>query len=202
MKRLLLFPIVLIYNTIRTNIIKTIFVALAITGFYCSRGYTDVIHSTKTADFVVKNDTDYIYFFAKSNDGDYSSMTTKTPLKNNTYSYTEKQDGYYGFQILGWVSIIILVIGFFVGLGDEEVSWEFDECLEKSLSFLIICEIEDDKFYYMALGRLLKKSDRQLNDYYNSIAHELNIHSFSDILNCPKFKSRSQKRGALLDKLV
>jgi len=202
MKRLLLFPIILIYNTIRVNIIKTIFVALAITGFYCSQGYTDVVYSTKTADFVVKNGTDYTYFFAKTNDGDYSTMTTKTPLKNNTYSYTETQDPYIFFQILAWGSVVILVISFFIGLGDEDVSWEFDDCLEKSLSFLIICEIEDDKFYYMALGRLLRKSDRQLNDYRNSMACELNIRNISDILNCPKFKTRSQKRGELLDKLV
>jgi hypothetical protein len=128
-------------------------------------------------------------------------MTTKIPLKNNTYNYTETQDGYYGFQALGWISVIVLVIGFFVGLSDEELSWEFDECLEKSLSFLISCNIEDDKFYYMALGRLLRKSDKQLGGYH-SITRELNIRSFSDILNCPKFKTRSQKRGELLDKLV
>jgi hypothetical protein len=202
MKRLLLFPFTLIYNTVKTNIIKTIFVTLAITGFYFSQRYTEDIHSTKTADFVVKNGADYTYFFAKTNDGEYSSMTTKIPLKNNTYNYTETQDGYYGFQALGWISVIVLVIGFFVGLSDEELSWEFDECLEKSLSFLIICEIEDDKFYYMALGRLVRKSDRQLNGGYHSITRELNIRSFSDILNCPKFKTRSQKRGELLDKLV
>jgi hypothetical protein len=202
MKRLLLFPFIFIYNTIKVNIIKTIFVVLAIIGFHFSQRYTEDIHSTKTADFVIKDGTNYTYFFAKTNDGDYSSMTTKTPLKNNTYSYTETQDGYYGFQALGWISVIVLVIGFFIGLSDGDISWDFDECLEKSLSFLIDCEIEDDKFYYMALGRLIKKSDRQLNDYYNNIAHELNIHSFSDILNCPKFKTRSQKRGELLDKLV
>jgi hypothetical protein len=202
MKRLLLFPFTLIYNTVKTNIIKTIFVTLAITGFYFSQRYTEDIHSTKTADFVIKDGVNYTYFFAKTNDGEYSSMTTKIPLKNNTYNYTETQDGYYGFQALGWISVIVLVIGFFVGLSDEELSWEFDECLEKSLSFLIICEIEDDKFYYMALGRLVRKSDRQLNGGYHSITRELNIRSFSDILNCPKFKTRSQKRGELLDKLV
>ena len=202
MKRLLLFPFTLIYNTTKTNIIKTIFVILSITGFYFSQRYTEDIHSTKTADFVVKNGTDYTYFFVKNNDGDYSSMTTKTPLKNNTYSYTETQDVFYLCQALGWISAIILVIGFFVGLSDEELSWEFDECFEKSLSFLIICEIEDDKFYYMALGRLLRKSDRQLNGGYHSITRELNIRSFSDILNCPKFMTRSKRRGKLLDKLV
>jgi hypothetical protein len=201
MKRLLLFPFILTYNICKENIIKTIFLALTITGFCCSQRYLADIHSTRTADFVVRNGTDYIYFFTKTNDGDYSSITTKTPLKNNTYSYTETQDGYYGFQALGWTSIFVLVICFFVGISDDDVSWNFDECLEKSLSFLISCEIENDTFYYMSLGRLLRKSDRQLGGYH-SITRELNVRNFSDILNCPKFKTKSQKRGELLDKLV
>jgi hypothetical protein len=201
MKRLLLFPFIFIYNTAKNNIIKTIFLVLAIIGFHFSQRYTEDIHSTKTADFVIKAGTNYTYFFAKTNDGDYSSMTTKNPLKNNTYSYTETQDDYYFFQTLGWICVIILVIGFFIGLSDGDISWDFDECLEKSLSFLISCNIEDDKFYYMALGRLLRKSDKQLGGYH-SITRELNIRNFSDILNCPKFKTRSQKRGELLDKLV
>jgi hypothetical protein len=82
------------------------------------------------------------------------------------------------------------------------MSWELNECLEKSLSFLIYCEFEDNNFYYFALGRLIKKSDRQINDYYKNIANQLNISSFSDILNCPKFKTKSQRRSELLDKLV
>ena len=202
MKRLSIFPFIFIFNTIKTNIIKSIFVVLAITGFYLSKGYTDVVHSTKTAEFVIKNGKDYVYLFPKSQEGDYSAMSTKTPLKNNVYHYTEKQDSYYLFLGLGWISLTILIIAFFVGLGDDELSWEFDECMEKSLLFLIDCEFEDNKFYYFALGRLIRKSDRQLNDYYRNIAHELNIRSFSDILNCPKFMTRSQRRGKLLDKLV
>ena len=202
MKRLSIFPFIFIFNTIKTNIIKSIFVVLAITGFYFSKGYTDVIHSTKTAEFVIKNGKDYVYLFPKSQEGDYSAMSTKTPLKNNVYHYTEKQDGYYLFLGLGWISLTILIIAFFVGLGDDELSWEFDECMEKSLSFLIDCEFEDNKFYYFALGRLVKQTDRQVNDYYRNIANELNIHSFSDILNCPKFMTRSQRRGKLLDELV
>jgi len=203
MKRLLLYPFIILYNIIKRNIGKTIWVSLAIIGFHFSQNYLEDIHSTKTADFVIKSGTDYVYFFSKSQDGDYSSMTTKTPLKNNTYSYTETQGPYIFFQILAWGSVVILVICFIVGIsGDDTAAWEFDECFEESLSFLISCEIEGDKFYYMALGRLLLKSDRQLNSSYHNITRELSIHSFNDILNCPKFKTRSQKRGELLDKLV
>jgi len=203
MKRLLLYPFIILYNIIKRNIGKTIWVSLAIIGFHFSQNYLEDIHSTKTADFVIKSGTDYVYFFSKSQDGDYSSMTTKTPLKNNTYSYTETQGSYIFFQILAWGSVVILVICFIVGIsGDDTAAWEFDECFEESLSFLISCEIEGDKFYYMALGRLLLKSDRQLNNSYHNITRELSIRSFNDILNCPKFKTRSQKRGELLDKLV
>ena len=201
MKRLFIFPFVFLYNIVKKNILKTIFVALAITGFHFSHYYTEDVIESKTATHVIKTGKNYTYFFEEAEDR-YSTMIFDGPLKNNTYVYKDTQGEYIWLQALGYVSIIVLVIAFFVGLGDDEVSWEFDECMEKSLSFLIDCEFEDNKFYYFALGRLIKKSDRQITDYYHNIAHELNIHSFSDILNCPKFMTRSQRRGKLLDELV
>ena len=71
-----------------------------------------MVHS-KTAEFVIKNGKDYVYLFPKSQEGDYSAMSTKTPLKNNVYHYTEKQNGYYLFLGLGWISLTILIIAFF-----------------------------------------------------------------------------------------
>lgn len=201
MKRLLLFPFVLLYNTLKTNILKSIFIILTFVGFYFSQDYKEDVIKSKTAEHVLKTSKDYIYFFEEG-DNRYSTIVTDEPLKNNTYVYKDTQDGYIWLQGLGWIFIVVLVVAFFIGLGDDEVSWEFKECFEKSLSFLIYCEFEDNKFYYFALGRLLRKTDRQLNDYYGNIAHELNIRSFSDILNCPKFKTKSQRRGELLDKLV
>ena len=201
MKRLLLFPFVFLYSIVRKNILKTIWITLAITGFYFSQGYKEDVIESKTATHVIKTGKNYTYFFDEGNDR-YSKMVFDGPLENNTYVYKDTQGEYIWLQILGWVSLVILVVGFFVGLGEDEVSWEFDQCMEKSLSFLIDCEFEDNKFYYFALGRLIRKSDRQLNDYYRNIAHELNIHSFSDILNCPKFMTKSQRRGKLLDELV
>lgn len=201
MKRLFIFPFVFLYNIVKKNILKTIFVALAITGFHFSHYYTEDVIESKTATHVIKTGKNYTYFFEEGEDR-YSTMIFDGPLKNNTYVYKDTQGEYIFLQALGWVSLIILVIAFFMGLGEDEVSWEFDECMEKSLSFLIDCEFEDNKFYYFALGRLIKKSDRQITDYYHNIAHELNIHSFSDILNCPKFMTRSQRRGKLLDELV
>jgi len=201
MKRLLLFPFVFLYNTIKKNILKTIWIALAIIGFHFSQGYSEDVIESKTATHVIKTGKNYTYFFEEGDDR-YSTMVFNRPLKNNTYVYKDTQGEYICLQALGWVSLIILVIGFFVGLGEDEVSWEFDECFERSLSFLIDCEFEDNKFYYFALGRLIRKSDRQVSDHYRNIANELNIHSFSDILNCPKFMTRSQRRGKLLDELV
>jgi hypothetical protein len=201
MKRLFIFPFVFLFNIVKRNILKTIWIALAIIGFHFSQYYSEDVIKTKTAEHVIKTGKNYTYFFEEG-DNRYSTMIFDGPLKNNTYVYKDTQGEYIWLQALGWVSLIILVICFIVGISDDAAAWEFDECLEKSLSFLIDCEFEDNKFYYFALGRLIKKSDRQLNDYYNNIAHELNIHSFSDILNCPKFKTKSQKRGELLDKLV
>ena len=202
MKRLLLYPFILLFIIIKRNIGKTIFIFLSIIGFNFSQNYSEDIHYTTTADFVVKNGTDYIYFFSKNKDGDYSSFVTKNPLKNNTYNYTQTHDLYIFFQGIAWVSVSILTILFIIGIYDDSVSWRIDECLEESLSFLICCEVEGSEFYYIAIGRLIKKSDRQLSNSYHSMARELKIRNFNDILNCPKFKTRSQKRGELLDKLL
>jgi hypothetical protein len=202
MKRLLLFPFVFLYNTIKKNILKTIWIALAIIGFHFSQGYSEDVIESKTATHVIKTGKNYIYFF-EAGDNRYSTMVFNRPLKNNTYVYKDTQGEYIWLQALGWVSLIVLVICFIVGIsGDDTAAWEFDECFEKSLSFLIDCEFEDNKFYYFALGRLIRKSDRQVSDHYRNMANELNIHSFSDILNCPKFMTRSQRRGKLLDELV
>jgi hypothetical protein len=202
MKRLLLFPFVFLYNTIKKNILKTIWIVLAIIGFHFSQGYSEDVIESKTATHVIKTGKNYIYFF-EAGDNRYSKMVFNRPLKNNTYVYKDTRGEYIWLQALGWVSLIVLVICFIVGIsGDDTAAWEFDECFEKSLSFLIDCEFEDNKFYYFALGRLIRKSDRQVSDHYRNIANELNIHSFSDILNCPKFMTRSQRRGKLLDELV
>jgi hypothetical protein len=202
MKRLLLFPFVFLYNTIRKNILKTIWIALAIVGFHFSQGYKEDVIEKKTAEYVLKTGKNYTYFFEGGEDS-YSKIVTKKPLKNNTYSYKGTKSEYIWLRALGWTSLIVLVICFIVGIsGDDTVAWEFDECFEKSLSFLIDCEFEDNKFYYFALGRLIRKTDIQVSDYYRNMANELNIHSFSDILNCPKFMTRSQRRGKLLDELV
>lgn len=202
MKRLLLFPFVFLYNTIKKNILKTIWIALAIIGFHFSQGYSEDVIESKTATHVIKTGKNYIYFF-DAGDNRYSTMVFNRPLKNNTYVYKDTQGEYIWLQALGWVSLIVLVICFIIGIsGDDTAAWEFDECFEKSLSFLIDCEFEDNKFYYFALGRLIRKSDRQVSDHYRNMANELNIHSFSDILNCPKFMTRSQRRGKLLDELV
>ena len=201
MKRLLLFPFILLYNLITGNMLKIIWTILAIIGFSCSQFYKEDDIEKKTAKYVAKVDNKYTYFFLAGDDS-YSTIVTDKPLKNNTYIYTTTQGEYIFLQVLGWFSIFILVVCFFIGLGgDEDAAWEIDKVFQESLNFLIECEFEDSKFIYIAVGRLLGKTDRQLyRGYGDNIAEQLNIRNFTDILNCPKFKTKSQKRSELLNK--
>lgn len=87
-----------------------------------------------------------------------------------------------------------------VGGGDDTSGWEIEYCLKETLPLLITCELEDEKYYYMALGRLIKVTDK--SHFADNLLYHLGIRNFTDILNCPKFKTKRQKRSDKLDQLL
>ena len=108
--------------------------------------------------------------------------------------------GYILWRILAWVASIIVAICTILGWGGDDTSgWEIEYCLKETLPLLITCELEDGKYYYMALGRLIKVTDSPKT--YDILYH-LDIRKFTDILNCPKFKTKRQNRSEKLDKIL
>jgi hypothetical protein len=197
--RLLLYPFVILYNIIRRNIAKAIWILIAILSFNFSNNYSEDIIEKSVASYVIKEGNTYTYFFDVGDDK-YRTMQTNKPLKNNTYFYKDTQEGYVLWRILAWVSIIIVSICSIIGWGgDDSAGWEIDDCIKESIPFLITCELEDGKYHYMALGRLIKISDKPRTD---NILYHLDIRSFTDILNCPKFKTKRQNRSDKLDKIL
>lgn len=198
--RLLFYPFVILYNIIRRNIAKTIWIFIAILSFNFSDNYSEDIIEKREASYVIKEGNTYTYFFDVGDDK-YSTMQTNKPLKNNTHFYKDTQDGYFLWRILAWISIIIVSICSIVGWsGDDSAGWEIDGCIKESLPFLITCELEDGKYHYMALGRLIKITDKQTRT--DNVLYHLDIRSFTDILNCPKFKTKRQTRSDKLDKIL
>lgn len=204
MTRLALFPLFLIYELISKNVTKSIFLAIALVTLYFSynvdremtttnRVYTQFIDGRNHVNYVIKPGNNYeVKDFDK-------------PLKviNNTITYKEMSDTRFVLLLIFWIAIIFLTIAFFMGLGsDEEISWEFKDCWLNALSTLIVCELEDGQYYYMVLGRLVYKSDRLYEKYRSDkLIERFNIYGFRDLMNYPKFKTKTETRNSKLDKL-
>ena len=94
---------------------------------------------------------------------------------------------------------ILFISSFF----DDNWGWEFSDCWSDSYKTLIYCEIEDGKYYYFALGRLLSIRDYLIDQSYSGdLCRELGIYSYSDIFRCPKYEIKRVKRENLLTKLL
>lgn len=204
MTRLALFPLFLIYELISKNVTKSIFLAIALTTLYFSYNVDKEMTTTNRvyAQFIDgKNHTNYVI----NSGNNYSVKEFDKPLKitNHTITYKEMSDTRFVLLVIFWIAIIFLVIAFFMGLGsDEEISWEFKDCWLNALSTLIVCELEDGQYYYMVLGRLVYKSDRLYEKYRSDkLIERFNIYGFRDLMNYPKFKTKTETRNSKLDKL-
>lgn len=198
--RLLFYPFVLLFNIMKKNPAKIIWLIVAILSFNFSNSYSEDVIEKSEASYVIKNGNSYTYFF-DAGDNKYTTIETDKPLKNNTYYHKEIQAGYILWRILAWIAIIVVSLSTIIGCGgDDSSGWEIEDCLKESLPFLITCELEDGKYYYMALGRLIKVTDKQKTT--DNILYHLDIRNFTDILNCPKFKTKRQNRSDKLDKLL
>lgn len=204
MTRLALFPLFLIYELISKNVTKSIFLAIALTTLYFSYNVDKEMTTTNRvyAQFIDgKNHTNYVI----NSGNNYEVKDFEKPLKiiNNTITYKEMSDTRFVLLLIFWIAIIFLTIAFFMGLGsDEEISWEFKDCWLNALSTLIVCELEDGQYYYMVLGRLVYKSDRLYEKYRSDkLIERFNIYGFRDLMNYPKFKTKTETRNSKLDKL-
>lgn len=206
MTRLALFPFFLIYELICKNVVKTIFLIVALITLYFSYNVDKEMITTKSvhAKFIdSKNHTNYVVSSDKSN---FSVKEFDKPLKvtNNTITYKETSDARFVLLLIFWIATIFLAIAFFMGLGgsDDDISWEFKDCWLRALSTLIVCELEDGQYYYMVLGRLVYKSDRLYEKYRSDkLIERFNIYGFTDLMNYPKFKTKTETRNSKLDKL-
>ena len=204
MTRLILFPFMLIFELLTKNVVKNIFILIASITLYFSYNVDREMTTTKrvyTQFTDGKNHINYVVSDGKN----YSVKEFEKPLKitNNTITYQEMSNTRFVLLLIFWIAVIFLVIAFFIGLGnDEEVSWEFRDCWLNALSTLIVCELEDGKYYYMMLGRLVYKSDKLYEKYRSDkLVERFNIYGFRDLMNYPKFKTKTQTRNSKLEKL-
>jgi hypothetical protein len=154
----------------------------------------------------VKDGNTYVYVVnshSKSDNG-YEVITSDKPevIKNGQLQVWDYNDANVLLYIIGGILTLIVLIGTIVGLinDDDEISWDFEGCYQRSISTLIYCELEGDTYYYMIMGRLIDKRKDQIR-YTSNVAREMRIFDMSDVYRLPKFSTKTQKRNNKLDKL-
>lgn len=197
------FILTLLFELIKTNIVKTIFLVVAIITFMFAGTFKDDVSSYDVAT-VVKVDNNYVYVCRTIHDNkiEYENIwdVKEMPIKDgkiyiSSYSFAN------GFLwVIFSILTIILVIATIIGRNDDDIGWELEDCWGEAFCTLIYCEEEDGYFYYFALGRLISKTDRQVNRRY-SITNELRIEGFRDLYRCPKYQTKTQRRETLLNKI-
>ena len=154
----------------------------------------------------VKDGNTYVYVVNSSgkSDNGYEVYTSDKPevVKNGQLQLWNYNDANIILYIVGGILTLIVLIGTIVGLAndDDEISWDFEGCYQRSISTLIYCELEGDTYYYMIMGRLINKRKDQIR-YTSNVAREMRIFDMSDVYRLPKFSTKTQKRNNNLDKL-
>lgn len=197
------FTFVFLWEVMRKNIVKLLFLIGAITAFTFAGTFEDDVNSYDVAT-VVKIDNRYVYVCRTIHDNqvEYENIWDKKeiPIKDgkiyiSSYSFAN------GFLWVVFVILsLILIIVSIIGRNEEDIGWELEDCWDGAFSTLIYCEEENGEFYYFALGRLISKTDRQVNRRYK-ITNELRIDGFRDLYRCPKYQTKTQRRETLLSKI-
>jgi hypothetical protein len=195
------FSFVFLFELIKTNIVKTIFLITAIISFNYAETFppgTDTYHVV--AETKVENTYIYVCESISENKIKYENVWQEgKPLEVKNGVITSQS--YNGFNIFFWVlfSILTVILIICTFVNDDDIGWEIEDSWITSFTTLIYCEEENGEFYYFALGRLISKRDKQIGSY--RITTELQIDGFRDLYRCPKFQTKTQRRETLLNKI-
>jgi hypothetical protein len=192
-----------IWQLIITNPIKVTSLIIAITSWNYAGSFQNGTYKEPVVS-EIKDGANWIYLTRNSSNSSGYEVLTSTS-KEKLVDGSLVLDDYNGINVLFWVFFVIsgltLSIATIIGWvnDDSDISWDLKSCFENSLNGIIYCELEDGVYYYMAFGRLIGKSDRQINP--RRVADHFNTYSISDLRKCPIFSTKKQNRNNILDKL-
>jgi hypothetical protein len=194
-----------IWQLIITNPIKITALVIAIISWNYAGSFQNGTYKEPVVS-EVKDGSTWIYLTRNSGSSSgYEVMTSTT--KEKLVDGSLVLDDYNGINVVFWAFFVIsalifsitTIIGWINDDGVLSLGWDLDGCLVNSLNNIIYCELEDGVYYYMAFGRLIGKSDRQINP--RRVSDHFNTYSLSDLRKCPRFSTKTQNRNNLLDKL-
>lgn len=184
-----------LFNLITGNNIKFIVLIITIISYNLAGTFEDYPYKQLIVNQFKEEDK---FIYIKKSSGSYDTIVKDEQVEID-------EDGYYNTMEYNEVNILfwsIFTLGFFwslIGLfAYEEDGWEFSYNWKKSIRSLVTTELDNDTYYYIALGRLIGKSNRSLKSY---VLDEFNINELRDILLCPKFQTKRTKRNNILSKI-
>lgn len=197
------FTLTFLFELIKTNIVKTIFIIGAITAFMFAGTFKDDVDSYDVAG-VVKVDNNYVYVCRTIHDNKikYENVwdVKEIPIKDGKINVSSYSFANGLLWVIFSILTILLIVSTIIGQNDDDIGWELEDCWIEAFATLIYCEEESGIYYYFALGRLISKRDRQISTYYNA-CRELSIGGFRDLYRCPKYQTKTQRRETLLNKI-
>ena len=196
------FALLYTFNLLRTNLIKTIACILIAVVAPFLNSLKDIRNEDKI-DYQYQKDGQYFYVTQDISNSQltYEVQTfDKVPqIKNGkiiSYSYND-------LNILIWVVFVVLCIFPIVGIfaADNDLSFDFEEIFQATVSYYITCELEEGIYYYFYGERFLGKSDKPLGKEYNYVARAFRISNMTNIKSCPVWKTKTQNRVSKLEEI-
>jgi hypothetical protein len=165
----------------------------------------------------VKNKKEIVFNYQKESTNFYivrDNNNNKNNIEYNVYAYgiSEKpniKDNYiieYKYNdlnipiwLLASISLIMILVGIFSN--DDDLSFNLSEVYMISISSDIICELENDTYFYFLNDRFLGKSNEALHQKGVNLAKKYCITKPSQLNNFPKWKTKTQNRVSKLEEI-
>jgi hypothetical protein len=146
-----------------------------------------------------KDDGSYVYVTKQESSGEskYKTIISEKEIEIDTDGYYHSMS-YHEVNVALWVIFGFGLLWTIVGLFVNDDNCDFKDVWKDSLLSLVSVELEDGIYHYMALGRLIGKSDKSLT---YRVFSNFGIQSLRDIYLCPKFKTKRVKRNNILSKI-
>ena len=146
--------------------------------------------------FKYDTNTCYVYY-ASDNSFKVLKFDKEQPISTDGYLTKDKDNVWL---ILSWIGFVALCIVLLVATfqTDDDFNWEFTGRWSDVLHRDIVCEFEDDLYYYTLDNKLLCKSQDQRTRLYDEVNRYI---SFPNLYL--EYKgTKQQKRNNKLDKIL
>ena len=150
------FPFVYLFELIRENIFKAIFIALTCIFFSYAGSIPDQPHERTILKEIQLNGK-WVYLYETSDGIEAYSQIEREKLVGKDKNIVKWKE-YAGGNAALWLGFIVFSIITIAIMCSDEGGWDFREVFENSIRYYIRCEIEENVYVYTIFGRLIEKS--------------------------------------------